>query len=226
MLISHSTAYQCFQCGDRRWGGSLIRYFLHHWKSLRYQFAAQAFFLPDFEMQFESNHGCILRCATRWLRNHELVGSATTTSQSFKPTSWLGGFRGGVISPFFFTEESDSFKIQNDASFAELQPFEDPEFVPKVVFPCPCGPWGSQVSDMIDLLYDLFLIWRKPINTDSDSALSSGTCWNTLCFWFVWFFRWFEIACLAWTRLNPSCLKCAIARERCLGGGGSKYPNK
>lgn len=202
MLISHSTAYQCFQCGDRRWG-FFDRIFFASLKVVALSICCPSSFSARFWNQFESKHGCILRCATRWLRNHELVGSATTTSQSFKPTSWLGGFRGGVISPSFFTEESDSFKIQNDSSFAELQPFEDPEFVPKVVFPCPCGPWGGQVSFKIPLTCDdLFLIWRKLISTGLYLALSSGTncsCWNTLCFWLLWFFRWLEIAGLACT---------------------------
>lgn len=81
-------------------GASLFRYFLHHCKSLCYQFAAQAF-STRFWNQFASKLGCILRCATRCLRNHELVGSTTPTSQSFKPTSWLRGFRGGQISIFF-----------------------------------------------------------------------------------------------------------------------------
>ena len=222
MLIGHSTAYQCFQCGDRRWG-FFDPIFFTSLKVVALSICCPSIFSARFWNAIWIKSWMHLEmCSSRWLRNHELVGSATTTSQSFKPTSWLGGFRGGVISPSFFTEESDSFKIQNDSSFAELQPFEDPEVVQKVVFPCPCGPWGGQVGDMIDLLYDLFLIWRRPISTGFIRRLAvAQIALVGILFAFDSFDFSDGLKLLDWLApywSNYVCLKCAVARERCLGG--------
>lgn len=147
MLISHSTAYQCFQCGDRRCG-FFDPIFVTSLKVVALSICCPSIFSARFWTQFESNHGCILRCASsRWLRNHELVGSATTTSQSFKPTSWLGGFRGGVNLHLFSQRNPELFKVCRTSTLWR------PGICSKSPFSLSLWSlrWSSQFQDTIDL---------------------------------------------------------------------------
>ena len=214
MLISHSTAYQCLQCGDRRWG-SMIRCFLMlhiNETSFCYQFAAQSFstrFWNQFESHLEMLPGgsetmSLLEAQRQrhkaLKRRHGLGASEVRKSTSFPKRNPIA-----LRSKLFTHCRPSSLKTWNlfEKSFWKLKRV--------FVFACPCGPWET---------WWLVLIWRKPITSGSHSALSSGTncsCWNTLCSWFVWLFSWFEIAWLAWTRLNPSCVK-AIKSALFFGG--------
>ena len=103
-----------------------------------------------------------------------------------------------------------------------FNPLKTRKVVQKVVFPCPCGPWGGQVGDMIDLLYDLFLIWRRPISTGFIRRLAvAQIALVGILFAFDSFDFSDGLKLLDWLApywSNYVCLKCAVARERCLGG--------
>ncbi len=127
MLISHSTAYQCLQCGDRRWG-SMIRCFLMlhiNETSFCYQFAAQSF-STRFWNQFESH----LEMLPGGSETMSLLEAQRQRHKTLKRRHGLGASE---------VRKSTSFSKRNPIAlrsklFTHCRPFkfEDLEFVRKV----------------------------------------------------------------------------------------------